>query len=129
MTRSQHRDGPTGSASNAQLRIPGEQAYLQFAVRGVRSSVVRLTPTVHGPGDYGFIAMLISRRPQGRRGALHRRRREPLAVDPPVRCGNPFRLTLEKAPAGSCLHGADESGVTLRTIADLIGRKLDLPVA
>jgi len=116
-------------ASSAYFRIPGEQACLQFVQRGVRSSVVRLAPTVHGPGDYGFIAMLISAaRKAGaapyigdganRWPAIHR-----------LDAATLFRLALEKAPAGSCLHGADESGITLRTIADLIGRKLDLPVA
>jgi nucleoside-diphosphate-sugar epimerase len=42
------------------FRIPGEQACLAFADQGVRSSVVRLAPTVHGPGDYGFIPMLVA---------------------------------------------------------------------
>ena len=115
-------------ASGAQFRIPGEQACLAFTERGVRSSVVRLSPTVHGPGDYGFIAMLIAAaRKAGvapylgdganRWPAVHR-----------LDAATLFRLALEKAPAGSCLHGADESGVTLRTVADVIGRKLDLPV-
>ena len=45
------------------LRIPGEQACLGFANQGVRSIVLRLAPTVHGPGDYGFIPFLS--RPRG----------------------------------------------------------------
>ena len=115
--------------SSAHFRIPGEQACLQFVERGVRSSVVRLAPTVHGPGDYGFLPMLIAAaRKAGvspyigdganRWPAVHR-----------LDAASLFRLALEKAPAGSTLHGADESGITLRTIADTIGRQLDLPVA
>jgi nucleoside-diphosphate-sugar epimerase len=38
-----------------------------------------------------------------------------------------FRLALEKAPAGTALHGAAEN-VPLRDIAEKIGRTLDLPV-
>lgn len=38
-----------------------------------------------------------------------------------------FRLALEKAPAGSVLHGVAESGVTLNSIAETIARSLDLP--
>ncbi len=67
---------PTGKVATEQdapdrqslgtLRIPGEQACLGFANQGVRSIVLRLAPTVHGPDDYGFIPFLISaaRRPR-----------------------------------------------------------------
>jgi hypothetical protein len=48
------------TAGIAAFRIVGERACLDFAARGVRASVVRLAPTVHGPGDYGFIGMLIA---------------------------------------------------------------------
>ncbi len=41
------------------LRIPGEQACLEFAGKGVRCIVMRLAPTVHGTGDHGFIPFLI----------------------------------------------------------------------
>ncbi len=131
MTRgrvSTEQDAPD-PASSAYFRIPGEQACLQLVQRGVRSSVVRLAPTVHGPGDYGFIAMLIAAaRKAGvspyigdganRWPAVHR-----------LDAATLFRLALEKAPAGSALHGADESGITLRTIADTIARHLDIPAA
>ncbi|MFB4303112.1 SDR family oxidoreductase [Actinomadura sp. NTSP31] len=111
----------------AGFRIPGERACLDFAGRGVRASVVRLAPTVHGPGDYGFIGMLVATaRKTGmsayvgdganRWPAVHR-------LDAAVL----FRLALEKAPAGSVLHGAAESGVTMKSIAETIARGLGLP--
>jgi len=109
------------------FRIPGERACLGFAARGVRASVVRLAPTVHGPGDYGFVGMLVdTARRTGRSGyvgdggnrwpAVHRSDAAVL-----------FRLALERAPAGSVLHGVAEPGVTLRSIAETIGRQLGLP--
>jgi len=115
--------------SAAQFRIPGEQACLSFAHQGVRASVVRLAPTVHGPGDYGFIAMLIA--------AARKAGAAPYIADGAYRwpaihrhdAATLFRLAAEKAPAGSRLHGVDEAGITQRTIAETIGRKLGLPTA
>ncbi len=115
--------------SVAAFRIPGEQACLRFVDPGVRSSVVRLAPTVHGPGDYGFIPALIAaaRRAEvsayigdgaNRWPAIHR-------ADAAVL----FRLALEKAPAGSVLHGAGESAVTIKSVAEQIARALDIPTA
>jgi NAD(P)H-binding len=40
-----------------------------------------------------------------------------------------YRLALEAAPAGSRRHGAAEEGIPFRDIAEVIGRKLDVPVA
>jgi nucleoside-diphosphate-sugar epimerase len=115
------------TAGIAAFRIAGERACLDFAARGVRASVVRLAPTVHGPEDHGFIPMLIATaRKTGvsayvgdgtnRWPAVHR-------LDAAVL----FRLALEKAPAGSVLHGAAESGVIMKSIAQTIARGLDLP--
>jgi nucleoside-diphosphate-sugar epimerase len=112
--------------SIAWFRIPGEQACLAFADQGVRSSVVRLAPTVHGPGDYGFIPMLIAAaRKHGlsayvgdganRWPAVHRLDAAAL-----------FRLALEQAPAGTPLHGVAEN-VTLRSIAEQVARNLAIP--
>ncbi|GAB3448481.1 SDR family oxidoreductase [Streptomonospora sediminis] len=111
----------------AGFRIAGEQACLGSADQGVRASVVRLAPTVHGPGDYGFIPMLIATaRKTGvsayvgdggnRWPAVHR-------LDAAVL----FRLAVEKAPAGSVLHGTAESAVTLKSIAETIARGMGLP--
>jgi nucleoside-diphosphate-sugar epimerase len=115
--------------SVAAFRIPGEQACLSFADRGVRASVVRLAPTVHGRGDYGFIPALIAaaRRAgvsayvgdgSNRWPAIHRSDAARL-----------FRLALEKAPAGSVLHGAGESAVTIKSIAGQIAQMLDVSTA
>ena len=40
-----------------------------------------------------------------------------------------FRLALETAPPGSTLHPVADEGVPVREIAELIGRRLDIPVA
>jgi nucleoside-diphosphate-sugar epimerase len=39
-----------------------------------------------------------------------------------------FRLALEQPPPGSVCHAVGEEGVATRTIADVIGRHLHMPV-
>ncbi|MFF8786459.1 SDR family oxidoreductase [Streptomyces sp. NPDC015125] len=123
---STEKDEPDPSGIAA-FRIAGERACLGSAARGVRASVVRLAPTVHGPGDHGFIGMLVAAaRKTGKSAyvgdgtnrwpAVHR-----------LDAARLFRLALEKAPSGSMLHGVAERGVTLKSIAETIARSLGLP--
>ncbi|MBO1754722.1 SDR family oxidoreductase [Allobranchiibius sp. CTAmp26] len=109
-------------------RLATERWTLGLASEGVRSSAVRLSPTVHGDGDHGFVATLVQiARDRGfsaypgeganRWPAVHR-----------FDAARLFRLALENAPAGSALHGVSEEGVTTRAIAEAIGRGLGLPV-
>lgn len=120
---------PPDPDSVAAFRIAGEQACLGFADQGVRSSVVRLAPTVHGPGDYGFIPALIA---AARRAGVSAYIGDGTNRWPAVHRSDAatlFRLALEKAPAGSVLHGVGESAVTIRTIAEQVARILGIPTA
>ncbi|MFI2229396.1 SDR family oxidoreductase [Nocardia testacea] len=115
--------------SVAAFRIPGERACLGFARRGVRASVVRLAPTVHGPGDYGFVpALIASARRAGVSAYIGNGANRWPAVHRYDAAGL-FRSALEKAPAGAVLHGAAESAVTIKSIAEQIARMLDIPTA
>ncbi len=89
---------------------------------------LRFTPTVHGNGDHGFVPTLVDvARARGASGyvgdgsnrwpAVHR-----------LDAAHMVRLALEKAPAGSVVHGVAEEGVPTREIAEAIGRGLDVPV-
>ncbi|MGC4089980.1 MAG: SDR family oxidoreductase [Polyangiaceae bacterium] len=102
---------------------------LGFAARGVRVSFVRLAPSVHGPGDHGFVKTLVDiARAKGvsayigdganRWTAVHR-----------LDAARLFVLALENAQAGAVLHGVADEAIATRSIADIIGAKLSLPVA
>jgi len=108
-------------------RIDAENTVIALAEQGVRSSVVRLPPTVHSLGQYGFVSGLIAiARATGVAGYLDDGdNRWPFADTRDV--GRLYRLALESAPAGSRLHAVAEEGIALRHIATVIGRRLSIP--
>ncbi|MEV1240602.1 SDR family oxidoreductase [Nonomuraea sp. NPDC049750] len=101
---------------------------LALASRGVRSSVLRLPPTVHGEGDYGFMAAIVGiARDKGVSGYIGDGANRWPAVHR-LDAAHLFRLALEQAPAGSALHPIADEGVPIRAIAEVIGRHLGIPV-
>lgn len=125
--------GRPATEEDVRVRMPNfprvsEEMAVAAAARGVRATVVRLSPSVHGDRDHGFVPILIGiAREKGvaayvgdgqnRWTAVHR-----------LDAGHLYRLVLEGGSPGAYYHGVAEEAIPFRDIAELIGKRLGLPV-
>lgn len=117
------------AAPETHPRVANAAAALALAEQGVRPIVVRFAPTVHGPGDHGFVARLVDvAREKGVSAYIGEGTHHWAAVHR-LDAARLVRLAIDEAPdGGTTLHAIAEPGVPTREIAEAIGRGLGLPV-
>jgi nucleoside-diphosphate-sugar epimerase len=105
------------------------RAVLKTVDRGVRACLVRLPRSVHGEGDaHGLIARVVGfSREKGVAAYVGDGTQRWPAVHL-LDAAHLFRLALEQAPAGAVLHAVGDEGVAIRDVAEVVGRRLELPV-
>jgi len=95
----------------------------------VGAASIRLSPSVHGDDDkHGFVPILVNiakekgvsayiGEGQNRWNAVHR-----------LDAAHLYRLALEKAEPGARYHGSTEEAITVRSIAEALGKQLNIPI-
>jgi nucleoside-diphosphate-sugar epimerase len=114
-------------SSQAIPRAASEEAAASVAAEGVNVSVIRL-PQVHDPVRQGLVspAIAVAREKGVFAYVGDGANRWPAAHYLDV--ARLYRLAIEKAEPGAKYHAVAESGVTMRDIAETVGRRLNLPV-
>jgi nucleoside-diphosphate-sugar epimerase len=117
-------DGPTASWNP---RAGSEAATKELTARGVNTSVVRL-PQVHDTRKQGLVPYVHAvARQKGISAYIgDGSNRWPAAHISDV--ARLYRLAFEKAEPGAIYHAVDEEGVSMKAIAEALGRGLKVPV-
>ena len=118
-------DMPASNASSLP-RASSEEAAGSAAMREVRVSVIRLPPSVHGDGDHALVPVLIN---------IAREKSVSACIDDALtaaRCAQARCCTSVQTCFGkewrACYHGVADEGVPFREVAEVIGRRLNVPV-
>jgi len=117
----------TDALENPHLPRVSEKTALALLSKGVPVNIVRL-PQVHDQNKHGLVSLLINFARQKGVSAYTGEGLNRWAACHVLDVAVLYKLVLEKGMAGRRYHAVEEEGVSLKAIAEAIGRKLNLPV-
>ena len=124
--RAATEDDPPAPRSEHMPRV-SEHTAAEFEKRGVKAMVVRL-PQVHDTKKQGLVSFLVQTAREKRVSAYVGEGQTRWAAAHRLDAAHLYRLALEKGHVGGRYHAVAEEGVTMKEIAEAIGRGLKVPV-
>lgn len=124
----QEEDLPTPQ-SPGYIRAKHEEKVEELASLGVRASIIRLPPSVHGMGDGGLVPAIIKLSRKSKKSVYIEDGRNRWPAVHVRDAAKLYRLALEEGVAGTRYHAVAEEGMEFRAIAEKIAGHLHVPIS